>query len=72
MFKKKKKKKEAYTASVEFIGDTEATWGQHHDHDQLSASCPREGQPLKVSIPWSWAAHGALDHDGYILAELFI
>lgn len=50
--------------------DTEATWGQHHD--QLSASCPRELQALEVSIPWSWAAHGALDHDGYILAELFI
>lgn len=52
------------------MGATEATWGQHND--QLSASCPWEHQPLKVSIPWSWAAHGALDHDGYILAELFI
>lgn len=52
------------------MGDTEAIWGQHHD--QLSASCPRECQPLKVSIPWNWAAHGALDNDGYILAELFI
>lgn len=52
------------------MGDTEATWGQHHD--QLSASCPRELQALEVSIPRSWAARGALDHDGYILAERFI
>ena len=65
-----KKNNKAYIVSEEFMGDTEAIRGQHHD--QLSASCPRECQPLKVSIPWSWAAHGALDNDGYILAELFI
>lgn len=52
------------------MGDTEAKWGQ--PHDQLSASCPQELQALEVSIPWSEAAHGTLDHDGYILTELFI
>ena len=52
------------------MGDTEATWGQQYD--QLSDSCPRELQPLNVTIPWSKAACGALDHDGYILAELSI
>lgn len=52
------------------MGDSEAMWGRQYD--QLSASCPQDLQSLKVRIPWSRAARGVLDYDGYILAELLI
>lgn len=68
MFKKKKKKK---------LNSTGWVYGRHWGNVRPApwpAECQLSSgvQPLEVSIPRSRAAHGTLDHDGYILAELFI